>query len=164
MPKELDNVTIEDARLIFKNFKGQEGPMNREGDRNFCVLLDDDVAAAMRDDGWNIKTLKPREGDEDPEEQPYVNVSVRFGGRPPRIMLLSSNSRTQLDEESVDVLDWIDIRLVDLVIRPYEWTVNGASGVKAYLKTMFVTIEEDDLDLKYANLDDLPARAGAVDE
>jgi hypothetical protein len=34
-------------------------------------------------------------------------------------------------------------------VRPYAWDVNGKTGVKAYLKTLFVTIDEDALELKY---------------
>src|SRR3954465_11535199 len=43
----------------------QGGPVYREGDRNFAVLLDDEVAAAMNEDGWNVKWLKPREDAEE---------------------------------------------------------------------------------------------------
>lgn len=157
------NVVMEDMRIVFRNFAGKEGQYNREGDRNFAVLLDSPTAEAMQNDGWNIKWLKAREeGDED---QAYLSVSVKFGkGRPPRIVMITSRGRTTLHEDECEILDWADIRTCDLIVRPYEWVVNGKTGVKAYLQSIFVTIEEDALELKYADLDQVPTRSGRVDE
>ena len=152
MPSD-NTVVMEEVRIIFRNFSGKEGQYNREGDRNFAVLLDDTVANAMAEDGWNIKWLKPREDDEEDEQQAYMSVSVNFKGRPPRIVLITSRGRTNLDEDSVEMLDWADISNVDLIVRPYEWSVNGKTGIKAYLQSIYVTIEEDALELKYADLD-----------
>lgn len=164
MAKDDNTVLMEDVRIIFRNFQGKEGQYNREGDRNFSVLLDDDVAEAMAKDGWLVKWLKPREGDEDGNQQAYLGVSVNFKGRPPRVVMVTSRGRTNLTEDEVEVLDWADIITVDLIVRPYHWAVGGKSGVKAYLQSMYVTIQEDDLELKYGDLDQLPARAGRVDE
>lgn len=146
-----DSITIENARIIFRNFEGKEGQYNREGDRNFCVLLDPVAAEELAGDGWNVKALRAREeGDPD---QPYLQVSVGYGaGRPPKVVLITSKSRTDLDEGSIALLDWADIKVVDLIFRPYNWEVGGRGGVKAYLKTMFVTINEDELELKYQDV------------
>lgn len=141
---------MEDARIVFRNFAGKEGMYNREGDRNFCVLLEDDLAEDMRADGWNIKRLKPREGEE--QGTAYIQVSVGFKGRPPRMVMITSKGRVELDEESCILFDWADIEKVDLIIRPYHWNVNGRTGVKAYLKSIFVVIHEDYLELKYADV------------
>jgi len=155
-------VLMEGVRILFRNFAGKEGPMNREGDRNFCVLLDEEVAEAMHADGWNVKPLRAREeGDPD---QPYLPVSVNFKNRPPKIWLVSSRGRTLLSEDVVEILDYADILSVDLLVNPYNWTVNGKSGVKAYLKTAFIVINEDELELKYADLNELPTRSGKVDD
>ncbi len=147
MSDQAKTFMVEDARLIFRNFTGKEGPYNREGDRNFVVILTDDVAEQMLKDGWNVRFLEPQE--EGDEQTPYVQVSVNFNNRPPRVVMITSNSRTNLDEASVEVLDWADIRLADLIARGYEWNVNGKTGVKAYLQSLFVTIEEDALERKY---------------
>jgi hypothetical protein len=138
---------MEDARIVFRNFEGKEGQYNREGDRNFCVLLEEDLAQDMLEDGWNIKRLKPREGDE--IGTAYIQVSVGFKGRPPKIVMISSRGRTELGQDECVLLDWADILKADLIIRPYHWNVNGRTGVKAYLKSIFVTINEDYLELKY---------------
>ena len=157
------SVTIEDARIIFRNFAGKEGQFNREGDRNFAVLLEPELSEAMGQDGWNIKILKAREEDDEP--QPYIQVSVSFGkGRPPRVVMISSRGRTNLSHDEVEILDWADIKKVDLILNPYEWAVSGNTGVKAYLKSLFVTINEDELDLKYADIDEIPTRYGRVNE
>jgi hypothetical protein len=138
---------IEGAQIIFRNFKGEEGPFNAKGDRNFCVILDQEVGASMEADGWNIKHLPSREDGE--PDTPYINVRVNFKQRPPRIVMLTSTSRTSLTEESVDTLDWADIQNADLICRGYEWEVQGKKGIKAYLQSLFVTIEEDELERKY---------------
>jgi len=157
------NLMIEDARILFRNFKGAEGMYNKEGDRNFCVLLEEDVAKQMIEDEWNVKYLRAREEGDEP--QPYIQVSMKYWGRggqklrPPRVVLITSRGRTDLGEDDVEVLDWVDIRNVDLIIRPFAWNVNGKSGTKAYLQSIYVTIEEDALELKYADVEEITIEA-----
>lgn len=154
MAQDTNTVLMEGVRIVFRNFAGKEGQYNREGDRNFGVILPPDTAEAMLADGWNVKFLKPREDDEEDTETPWISVSVSFDkGRPPTIMLITSRGRSALDERSIETLDWADITNVDLIVNPYHWDVSGRSGIKAYLRSMYVTIEEDALALKYAEMD-----------
>lgn len=148
MANEPKTVTIEDAVLIFKNFSGEEDKYNRAGDRNFSVILPDDVAVQMQVDGWNVKWLEPR--DEGDAPTAYIQVAVSYKNRPPRVTMITSTARTPLSEDMIDTLDYADMELVDLIIRGYDWDVNGKQGTKAYLQTMFVTIREDELERKYA--------------
>jgi len=147
------NLVIEGARLIFRNFSGKAGQYNAEGMRNFCILLDRDLAATLARDGWNVRYLQPRDRDE--EDQPYIQVSVRYDNYPPKIVLISTNGKSEIHEESVSLLDWAEIADADVVLNPYVWgPINGKSGIKAYLKQMYVTIAEDTLESKYINVPD----------
>ena len=151
------NIVIENARIGFRNFSGKEGKFNPAGRRNFCVFLETDLAKELEEDGWNIRWLQPR--DEAEEPQAYLQVAVSFDNIPPKIILVTKKSKTPLDETSVDILDWAEIDNVDLIIRPYNWDVNGKGGVKAYIKTMYVTIVEDEFESKYYDVPDSAANS-----
>ena len=151
-PKQ-DEIMIEDADLIFRNFSGREREFNSEGDRNFCIMLDKkpEILQVMLERGWNVKYLKPREEDDEP--RPYIQVKVEYKkGRPPRCVLVSSRGRTDLGADEVEILDMAEIKNADVILNGYHWDVNGNQGVKAYLKSIYLTIHEDELDLKYADL------------
>jgi hypothetical protein len=154
----LQPVVLEGVRIIFRNFSGAEGRFNAKGNRNFNVLIDDDTAHAMENDGWNIKWLQPREEGDRPQAR--LEVTVKWGtGAPPRVILITSRGKTTLTEDMVGILDWAQIENVDMIIRPYEWVVNEKTGVKAYLKAIYVTIVEDELEMKYLDVPDSAAAA-----
>lgn len=151
MSNRLPPLEIEDARLLFPNFSGKESKYNREGDRNFCVVIEDEeMAQKLINDGWNVRALQPRDEGESPLH--YIRVAVRFDNFPPNIFLVTGrNKPAQLDEESVDTLDFADIQSADMIINPSHWEANGKSGIKAYLRTMYVVIQEDRFAAKYAH-------------
>ena len=149
-----DSIIIEGARIGFRNFSGKEGQFNPAGKRNFCVFLEEDLAKKLESDGWNVRWLQPRDDQEN--EQGYLQVAVSFDNIPPKIIMITSGGKTILDADSVGLLDWAEISEIDLIIRPYNWvlhegTKNEKSGVKAYVKSMYVQIVEDEFEKKWAN-------------
>lgn len=143
-----DNLVMEDVRIIFKNFSGKEDRYNRAGDRNFCVLIDDpSEAERLAAIGWNVKYLRPLDEDSDP--QAYIQIAVNYKNIEPNIYMVTNKNKVRLSESTVGNLDSADIKTVDLIVSPYNWEVNGKSGVKAYCKTMYVTIDEDVFAGKY---------------
>ena len=143
---------IDDARLVYRNFSGVGSKYNREGDRNFAVIIpDQEIVDALLEEGWNVKIKPPRDEDDTPFM--YLPVKIKFTDRGPSIYLKSGNSVNRLDEESIDCLDNVDILSVDLDIRPYDWEVNGKTGRTAYLQSIHVTQEVDRFAERYADED-----------
>lgn len=139
-PKDI--LQIDDARIVYRNFSGTGSKFNREGDRNFAVVIpDQDIADELVNRGWNVKIKPPRDEDDTPFM--FLPVKIKFNERGPKVYLQSGDKTIELDEESVDCLDDVDILCVDLDIRPYDWEVNGKQGRTAYLQSIHVVQEID---------------------
>lgn len=152
------SIRLEDVNILFKNFEGKKSQYNREGDRNFCVILTPEEAEQYSTDGWNVKIREPREEGDDPLI--FMRVKVSFAGRyPPKVIVIKEGTRKQdlLTEDTINVLDYARIKHADVFIRPYNWgpNANGDSGVAAYLGTMYATVEADPFEEKY-NFDGPP--------
>ena len=139
-PREI--LQIDDARSVYRNFSGTGSKFNREGDRNFAVVIpDQDMADELVNRGWNVKIKPPR--DEDDAPFMFLPVKIKFNERGPKVYLQSGEKTVELDEEGIDCLDDVDILGVDLDIRPYDWEVNGKQGRTAYLQSIHVVQEID---------------------
>lgn len=149
MERVTHNLEFENAHIMFPNFRGLPTKFDPVGGkRTFCVTIPDpDLAQQMRDEGWNVRVLAPRNEDELPLD--YMQVKVAFGDVPPKIIMIANGVQTLLDETDVGQLDTAEIQNVDLVVRPYNWNIHGDTGVAAYLKAMYVTIEMDRFAIKY---------------
>ena len=146
------NVSIEDAKIRFRNFTGEPTKFNKAGGkRTFSVVLEEETAKRLMEDGWNVKTWEP-EGSDEPMY--HLQVEASYNLYPPKIYMISGNKKTLLTEDTIAALQYAEFSKVDLIIRPYCWEVQGKSGVKAYVKSMYVTIVEDEFEKKYRDLDD----------
>jgi len=151
--KKLPTIKFEDAKITYRNFTGVKTEYNREGDKNFCVIIPDDkIAQQLADDGWNVKIKPPRSEDEG--TFCYLPVKVNYDNIPPEIYTVTRKGTNLLTDETVKSLDKASIRSVDLEVRPYNWvtqpgTKNEKSGVAAYVKAMWVVLEESSFAEKY---------------
>lgn len=154
MTKSYKNITFMDAQIIFRNFTGEERKKNPAGNRNFCLVVEDEVQAQqMFEEGWNVRILPPRTDDEVAKH--YIPVAVSYRNNdsfPVCVYIIDGNQRTLLNEDTIGRLDHADIASVKLTIRPRYWDDdNGQTKIKAYLKTMYVTLNVDELDQWYAS-------------
>ena len=135
--KKTGRLIIDDARIIFRNFEGRGGDYNREGDRNFQLIIPDkEMADVLVSNGWNVKIKPGVNPDDDPRMS--LRVKVKFTEYGPDIYLVSGKNRRNLSEDEVYSLDRMTIKRVDMDIRPYDWTVNGKTGRTAYLDRLWV--------------------------
>ena len=156
---KLNNIVIEGAHLVFKNFSGEEKKYNRKGDRNFGLVIEDpEYTQKLIADGWNIKTWAPKT-EEYPSGDPnkafcYIPVSVSYDNIPPQIYVITDSKKKLLNEQTIGSLDYAFIVNVDISVRPYVWEVNGKTGVKAYVKQMYATVAVSEFDSKYSDYDE----------
>ena len=140
---------IDDARLIYRNFTGAGSKFNREGDRNFAVVIPDkETADALVEEGYNVKIKPPRDADDEPFM--YLPVKIKFNDRGPNVFLETGKAKNRLSEDTISCLDNVDILSADLDIRPYDWEVNGKEGRTAYLQSMHVVQRVDRIAARFA--------------
>ena len=159
----MQNLNIENARIGYKNFSGKEGKYNAAGNRTFSIFIDDpDAAQQLIADGWNLKVRNKKDVEAGEEPKYHIPVSVKYGSDyyKPRIFQISSAGKVLLTEDTVGLLDYSIFENVDLSLRPYEWEVNGTSGIKAYVDEMYVTIQEGAFASKY---NDIPSNDNNAD-
>ena len=148
----VNNINIEGATIIWKNFSGERDRFN-PGKRGFSVVIDDAVMAdELKQEGWNVKERPLQEG-ADPSEQEWTLPVKLNMNRYTQVWLIVGNHKTLLDENTVAQLDVVDIVNCDISIRPYEWEMSGRTGITAYVDSMYVTIRENKFAEKYADLD-----------
>lgn len=143
---ERRTLLIKKANLIFKNFSGKETEYNREGKKTFCVIIEnEETAMNLKADGWNISLLKSRNEDDEPRWK--LPVEARYDNYPPRVVMRRrGRPDVELDKESVQCLDYAHITNAYVNINPSVWTNRaGETCIKAYLKSMIVDIDEDEL-------------------
>ena len=142
---------IEDARIAFRNFRGEGSMYNAEGARSFSLVIPtEEMKDALVNDrneygvGWNVKIRAPREEGELPFM--HLPVRVKYTDRSkPRVFLISGKNKLELDENTIGMLDDVDIASVAMDIRPYDGEGRFGPHRTAYLQSMYVVQNVDRL-------------------
>lgn len=158
MATRIPPLTLRDVKVIFKNFSGRpDKPHPRGGFRSFSVILpDNELAQEMTNDGWNVRMLKPGEGDEGPV--PYLTVKVNYDSDyPPAIYTISGGKKKLLNADTVGKLDRTRFIKADVRISPFTYIDrdSGEERLSAYVRDMYITIEVDELAEEYADYDEV---------
>lgn len=149
------DLMIEDAKLLFTNFAGSPTRYNSEGGkREFSVALPLNLVEDLERDGWNVKYRKNADGEYDPE-RPYLGVKVSYKFRAPAIWLIAGGRKQLMTEDTVGTLDNITIKTADVVIHPSVYDVRGQQGISAYVKELYVVMDDESASFasKYVDLD-----------
>lgn len=140
---------IDGRDILYRNFNGAVSRFNNTGAKKFTVRLNEEVAIDLKEKGFNIKQKEFDNG----EVTYLLEVFINYGSYAPNIYAITGNVKKLLDDNTIKSLQGADIISVDLCIRPYSWELNGKTGIKAYVKYMYVTIEEDPFADDYAYMD-----------
>lgn len=149
------DLMIEDAKILFTNFAGSPTRYNSEGGkREFSVALPLNLVEDLERDGWNVKYRKNADGEYDPE-RPYLGVKVSYKFRAPAIWLITGGRKQLMTEDTVGTLDNITIKTADMVIHPSVYEVRGQQGISAYVRELYVVMDDESASFasKYADLD-----------
>ena len=145
------------GQRTFRNFKGEGGPYNTPGNRNFVLYLEPEDAEALKKEGWPVRYRPDYRRNHEGEERPQLKVNVKYrtlDGRPmtpPEITVITSRNHVKYGEEEVALLDFMEFEKVDLILNAYpsKNSFTGEDTVGVSLKTMFATLEEDELTAEY---------------
>lgn len=153
MENFMQDLFLEGHKIKYRNFSGRQTEFNRLGDKNFTVVLDPSEVEQIMALGWPVKVKGT------PEEPSYeISVHVRFDHNPPRVALVTESigpdgnptqKITELNEESVGVIDSAEIIDCDILLHPWVRTSKVNPGVSVFLKGLFVKVVPNPLAEKY---------------
>jgi hypothetical protein len=153
-----NDLILEGMEITFRNFAGMAGEYNPAGVRTYSVVLNDlEQARAIEAMGWKVRYPKPREDGSEPRYAATMPVTVKYHPKlaPPRVVMLTSRGQTKMGEEDIDILDFMNIKSCDMILRPYHWSGKIGEGVKNMCSSIYITIQEDALELKYADVPEI---------
>lgn len=149
-------ITIDNTRFIFAtNFSGNPANDRFADGRRKCNLLipDPEQAYILREQGVRVRETRPGENDDPDSFVPeyFVTALLKYEDRngnpvkyPPKVYLVADdNCPVLLDEETIDMLDQIRAKNVNVILNSYEYDPVGHKS-SLYIRTMYVEQDLDD--------------------
>lgn len=146
----INKLEIAGAQIKYTNFSGKGSKFNAEGKRNFELILPEEVALDLADDGWRIRkngyderlgkrrTGAVNENLDEPEYRLKVNVNLE-SSNPPKIFKKTTKHLVPCEKAyEIASLDYADISEAFLEINGYDSTHEGRYS--GYLKTIVATV------------------------
>lgn len=151
---------IDDTQFIFRtNFSGDPnrdtGKYPNDQRKANVVIPSEEQAKDLMKDGIDVKKYQPKprnEGDPEPDPIYYTKVTLQYRKKdgspveyPPEVYLVTDPDEDPvlMSEDTIDELDHIRIKNVNVVVRTYIWDpVGGKKTLK--IKTMYVEQDLDD--------------------
>lgn len=149
MPRKL--LKVESPELFRFNFAGVPTNNNKQGHRQFdWKIPTEEMAQALKEDGWSV--WYTNESEKYGPSRACITCEMRFHHEKelehlnPRIYKCTRKhpDGILLPEDLVGDLDNDEIVDTVLWISPKYWEVNGKSGIKAYVHSLWVKIEDTD--------------------
>lgn len=129
----------------WRNFSGVGTQFNPAGKRNFNVRIDDiSLINSLKSRGFNVREMKKQNDDD--ETAYFMQIKVQFNDYGPKIIqyVEGNPNGVELDEDTVDALDHVDILDCVIKIRPYDWEMaTGNRGTSAYLTELAIQIPDN---------------------
>jgi len=173
------NLNVERAAMIYKNFTGKPTRVNPAGGkRTFSLVLNEEYAARLSAEGWNVKVKEVRDTPVEGEMTQtvswadydttyrnefdhgliYTEIVVNENSEyPPKVYKVSEfngeKTMALVPPDQWFRLDESELMNVDLVVHPYTHgrSIANPDAKKGYLKTMYaMAVPVNDFGGKYA--------------
>ena len=135
---------INDARIIYRDFSGQNTNFSN-GDPSFSIVIDDEhIAQALESAGYNIKRPDPSKIRDDGTTLPiHMKIKIKFNNYGPDIYLVTNGVITKVPQERIADLDHLRLVGADMDIRGWDYDYAGRKGRAAYLNSLKVYQQVD---------------------
>lgn len=151
----INDVELEDIKIkwAFSHFDGREDTFNAEGDHNFNIILPEDVADKLREEGWNVRSM-PGYEEGDPEEH-LLKVKISYKFEPPKIYIIKGERKLRADQRDLADIRRDTCEQIDVIITPSRWVNGQNSGITAYAKELYAKVRESRFSAKYADFEEM---------